>query len=323
MLMLSDIVVVENLSKRYRKEKSREYITALKSVSFKVKRGEIFAIMGPNGAGKTTMLKILSCVIRPDSGDAWVYGYHIIRDRAKAKSASNLIIGGSWIGLHYAYTVRRNLIFFGKLFGLPDNVIGERIKEAIELLDLKDIIDKEAIFLSTGERHRAILAKMLLIRTPVLFLDEPTRSLDPVLANKVRFLLSNLISKEYGITVVMTSHQAVEVETIADRVALLNKGRIIACDTPENLRRRINKLEKLVVRIKGNLRIKPQDVGAEDVKYSEDSIEIICRDSESVIPKLLSLAKANGARVVGIRVERPSLEDVFKELVGGSHGINE
>ena len=315
------MIIADNLTKRFKKEKGKGIIEALKGISFKVRKGEIFAIMGPNGAGKTTLLKILSCVIRPDEGEAWINGYHIIKERSKAKASCNLIIGGSWLGLHYAYTVKENLMFFGRLYGIPKEVLLKRIEFAAELLDLRKILNKEAIFLSTGEMHKAILAKMLLIKTPVLLLDEPTRSLDPVLANKVRAILTNIISKEYKITILMTSHQAVEVETLADRVAFLNKGKIIACDTPSNLKKKIRKLEKISIKLnrvpseKLISKIKKLDI--EKLNLNDELIEIYTRELEYITPNLIELIKKEDLKIVSLSSERISLEDVFKFLVEG------
>jgi len=314
-------IIAQGLSKRFKRGKGKGYINALKEVSFKVKQGEILGVMGPNGAGKTTLLKILACVLRPDSGDAWINGYHIIKDRNMAKASSNLIIGGSWLGLHYSYTVRENLYFFGKLFGVPKRVLEERIEEAIDILEMRNILDKSAVFLSTGEVHKTILAKILLIRTPVLLLDEPTRSLDPVLANKVRALLANVISKKYKMSILMTSHQAIEVETIADRVILLNKGKVIACDDPRNLVRRLGKEEKITIilntSISSSLLQKLKRIGVRDILTGEFKIKIICRDVETVMEKVIQILKSEGIKIRTLTVEKISLEDVFRALTKG------
>jgi len=317
------MVVTEGLTKRFKKEKrKKEYIDALRGISFRISEGEIFGIMGPNGAGKTTLLKILSCVLRPDSGDAWVNGHHVIRDRRMAKASSNLVVGGSWIGLNYAYTVRENLKFFGKLFGIPRGELERRIEEAIRLFYLGDIIDKESLFLSSGQIYKAVLGKILLIRTPVLFLDEPTRSLDPIMANKVRAVMSNTLVREYGITTVITSHQAAEVETLADRVALLKDGQIIACDEPSHLRRMMkDRVESIKIGFTGgNVDSKFFSTlkglgGVIDAGLHDGMVEVTTQDLEDLMPRLLRAFEGEGLRVIHLESTRPSLEDTFRYLV--------
>lgn len=317
------MVVTEGLTKRFKKEKrKKEYVDALRGVSFRVSEGEIFGIMGPNGAGKTTLLKILSCVLRPDSGDAWVNGHHVMKDRRMAKASSNLVVGGSWIGLNYAYTVRENLKFFGKLFGVPKGELEMRIDEAVKLFDLGDIIDKESLFLSSGQIYKAVLSKILLIRTPVLFLDEPTRSLDPIMANKVRAVMSNTLAREYGITIVITSHQAAEVETLADRVALLKDGQIIACDAPSHLRRMMkDRVERVRIGLTGGdlnsrfFSILKSLSGVMDAGFSDGMVEVTALDLEDLMPKLLRTFEGEGLRITHLESARPSLEDAFRYLV--------
>ena len=208
---------------------------ALLGVSFRVEGGEVAALIGANSSGKSTLLRILATLLVPTRGHASVAGHDVERQASQVRAQ---------LGFHSAtdggfcsrLTAHENLNFFAAMNNLFDAEAARRLEELIELMGMHEFIESQVRTLSTGQVHRLGLARAMIHRPSVLLLDEPTRSLDPMAAAEFRRFLKTQLVDRYGTTVLFASHTLAEVEQLADRVILLDKGRLVACDSPQGLR---------------------------------------------------------------------------------------
>src|ERR1700722_3580622 len=208
---------------------------ALLGVSFQVGAGEVACLIGANGSGKSTLLRILATLLVPTRGRVRVAGYDVERQASQVRAQLGFHSATDG-GFYSRLTSRANLNFFAAMNNLFDSEAARRIKELTELMGMAEFIDSQVRTLSTGQVHRLALARAMIHRPSVLLLDEPTRSLDPMAAAEFRRFLKTQVVDRQGTTVVFASHTLAEVEQLADRVILLDKGRLVACDSPRGLR---------------------------------------------------------------------------------------
>src|SRR5437867_8081144 len=226
-------VEVEDLHREFRGKEGT--VLALDGVDLKVREGEVFGVLGPNGAGKTTMIRILSTLLLPSSGSARVMGWDVAKQPEKVRPLISTASGAERAGYDYI-TARGNLWFFSQLYGLPSKLAHERINEFSEMLGLTDYLDRKFYTLSTGYRQRVTVVRAFINDPKVVFLDEPTIGLDVMTALKIReFLVKQ--AKESGRTILLATHNMAEVDAICNRVGIIDKGKILACDTPMALKR--------------------------------------------------------------------------------------
>lgn len=238
---MSEVIVeVKNLRKEF------DGTVAVADVSFEVQRGEIVGVLGANGAGKTTTIQILLGLVTPSSGTVRIFGKDLERDRVEILQRANF--SSAYTNLPYNLRVWENLVIFSKLYGVRDG--REKIDQLLELFEIAHLRNQSSGNLSSGETTRLNLCKALLNDPELLLLDEPTASLDPDFADKVRKLLRR-IQREKQITMIYTSHNMRDVEEVCDRVLFLHKGRIIAKGTPQQLVERFNQksLEEVFIRV--------------------------------------------------------------------------
>lgn len=245
--MAASAIVVENLEKYFPPALSgwRAWLhpvtkptqCALAGVSFEVESGEAVAIVGHNGAGKSTLLRILATLIVPTRGRAMLGGFDVEREGAGARQQLGYHTGGDE-GFYARLTGRQNLDFFAAMNNLSGAYAEQRIGAVTEWMGISDELDRQVRTLSTGMTHRLGLARALLHGPAVLLLDEPTRSLDPLAAAEFRRLLKEDLVRQRGTTLLFASHTLSEVEEVADRMMLLDHGRLIACESPARLRAR-------------------------------------------------------------------------------------
>ena len=221
-----DAIEVRGLTKRFGE------LAAVDGLSFSVRRGEIFGLLGPNGAGKTTTIQMLLGLTTPTSGEARVLGHDVRRDRRRMLERVNF--SSAYISLPTNLTVRQNLSVFARLYGLTGAAARERIRELLELFEVPEARDRKTGALSSGQLTRVNLCKAFLNRPEVLFLDEPTASLDPDIAEKVRTALKR-IQRERQVTMIYTSHNMREMELMCDRVLFLARGRAVTEGTPREV----------------------------------------------------------------------------------------
>lgn len=301
-------------------------IKALDKVSFKVNYGELFCIVGPNGAGKTTLLKILSTILLPDEGTAIVNGFDILEEPNEVKASVTVVPGSWWITLDWSLTVKENLVFWARIFGYSKREAEERVDYVLNLLGLKEYENCYPSTLSSGYRQRAALARGLVIDSPIFLLDEPTVHLDPISAENFReFVRKNLVLK-LGRTVIWTTHILSEAEKIADRIAILNKGKVIVCGTLRELCSKVNldvyevkifdvdalSVENKISSIKKNL---GRNAIVRLIQYRDKTLILkIIGESYSRVEKAIS---SSFSKAVEIKEIKPSLEEAFIHYTGG------
>jgi ABC-2 type transport system ATP-binding protein len=208
---------------------------ALLGISFQVGTGEVVALIGANGSGKSTLLRILATLLVPSHGRASVAGHDVERQASQVRAQLGFHSATDG-GFYSRLTARENLEFFAAMNNLFDAEAARRVDELTELMDMGAFLESQVRTLSTGQVHRLGLARAMIHRPSVLLLDEPTRSLDPIAASEFRRFLKTELVDRHGTTVLFASHTLAEVEQLADRVALLDKGKLVACDSPRGLR---------------------------------------------------------------------------------------
>ena len=217
--------------------KTPKITPAISNITLQIKQGEIFSLIGPNGAGKSTLVKILCCLLYPTNGKAQVAGYDILRDEDKVKSQISLVTEGER-SFYWRLTGRQNLEFFASLYNIPSFNARLRIRELFELLEISEP-DKRFQEYSTGIRQRLAIARSLLNNPRVLFMDEPTKSLDPGNAQRLRIFIKNKLVKEQKMSIFVTTHNLEEAQYLSSRVALIDKGEIKNCGTMEDIKKDI------------------------------------------------------------------------------------
>lgn len=201
---------------------------ALDNISFQVFPGEVFGYLGPNGAGKTTTIKILTGQLRPGSGDAWIFGRHVVKDRQRIKSMIGVVF--EYQNIYERLSAIDNLRFIARLYGAPK----QRVEEVLALVGLQKRAKEPIKKYSNGMKQRLMIARGLLHQPRVLFFDEPTRGLDPNVARGIRSLISKLSAQ--GVTIFLTTHYMEEADRLSDRVAIIDRGKIAALGTPMELK---------------------------------------------------------------------------------------
>ena len=263
LLVAAAAIQVESLSKSFPPARSgwraffqpfeKPTAVALASVSFEVHEGESLAVLGANGAGKSTLLRILATLLVPTGGHASVAGHDTVRKPRDVRRRLGYHAGTDH-GFYARLTARENLLFFGELNALSRSAAARRVSQLAEQFQLTDALDRQVRTLSSGTVQRLSLARALLHQPEVLLLDEPTRSLDAFAAAEFRRFLKSEILRDGQTSLLFVSHTLPEVELLADRVAVLHAGRLLACDTPTALKRKTGSatLEEVFLRLAGH-----------------------------------------------------------------------
>ena len=312
-----------DLTRHFKRGKEKELVVALDHVNLQVEEGEIFGLLGPNGAGKTTLINILTTTLLPTSGAAYVKGMDVVEEAAEIRRYISLVSGGESPG-YGILTARENLWFFSQLHGLPSRVANERIKEFMEKLEFTDYANTKMHKLSTGYKQRLNLARGFISDPDVLFLDEPTLGLDVLSAKQIRSLVKEWVKRDSEKTVLLTTHYMAEAEEMCNRVAMIDQGKILACDTPENLKRGLEAKATLRLEVPSDesgyswLREMPGVLGFSETTHIETgttTLKLLLEDELGIIT-ISDKIKKKGLRVVSMSETRPTLEDVYISLVG-------
>jgi len=318
---------IKKLFQAKKKGMAGQYITALDHATFNVRKGEFFGIVGPNGAGKSTLIKLLSGMFLPDEGTASVNGYDLLRDRYHVRASVSLVGSSSWRALDWALSVKDNLEFVAAVYGLPKEKARQRTEEALKTVGLWDKKNVSPSTLSSGMRQKLALAKGFLFLTPLFLLDEPTVGLDPPSAIAVRSFIKDELNRKLGQTVIITTHYMDEVDLLCERIVFLDKGRIVACDTPENLKNKIrgeDVSELEVVDFTSIMKegiekldqVKGVTISTLDPVIGKTIVRVRSKESGDVLPDLLRIIQENGGIVQYVRDDKPSLDDVFLHITG-------
>jgi ABC-2 type transport system ATP-binding protein len=295
-------IEVKELRKSYGK------IAALKGISFYVKKGEIFGFLGMNGAGKTTTVRILTGVIKPDSGTAKIMGNDIVKDTLKAKERTGVLpeVSNAYPDL----TAWQNLMLIARLYGIKKDVANRRAVQLMKSFGIYDRRNTKVRGFSKGMKQRLMFCMTLISDPDVIFLDEPTSGLDVLSAKMIREKISELAST--GKTVFLTSHNMDEVNTLCDRVAIISKGKLVTVDTPDKIRAKVGGNVAIEVSFDRTVDFPAEfgvkKFGGKYIIYTTSVHETVC--------KVVEFASNTGARIHTIDTRTPTLEDAFLSILG-------
>ncbi len=307
-------IEVQDLRKSY--ARGAEAIRAVDGVSFEVQAGEIFSLLGPNGAGKTTTISILSCLLRPDGGDAQVFGHSVRRDSQSVKAALGVVPQD--IALYDDLSARENLNFWGKMYGLGGAELRQRVDEVIEMIGLSGRQNERIGKYSGGMKRRVNIGVALLHRPRLIYMDEPTVGIDP---QSRRSILDSVVAlKNQGMTVLYTTHYMEEAQELSDHIAIMDQGRIIASGTHAELVRTVGELDRIHLtintesgRVTDAWRAVP---GVKKVMGEDGTLTLLADDSNRVLPRLFETSAALGVRITSVDIQEPNLESVFLHFTG-------
>ena len=306
-----DAIVANELRKRYAE------IQALDGVSFAVREGEVFALLGPNGAGKSTTVRILTTLTKPDSGSATVAGQDVVRHPDRARRALGYVPQDS--GIDREATGRENLMLQGRIYGTRGPELKQRVDELLELVGLADAADRIVRGYSGGMKRRLDIALGLVHRPTVLFLDEPTTGLDPEARVAMWAEVQRLAAQE-SLTILLTTHYLEEADQLADRLAIVSRGRVIVEGTPEELKRGLQG-ELVTVELQNGqagdaVAVVERFEGARETAADGQQVRTRVPNGAQAIPALLSALEGAGIGVASVATSRPSLDDVYLHYTG-------
>jgi len=322
----------EDLTRTYRRKRRRGWFrkqpadaltefTALERVNLEVQTGELFGLLGPNGAGKTTLIKILTTLLAPTAGKAWVDGLDVETQQHALRHRINVVSGGESSG-YGILTVRENIWLFARIYGVPNHLIRERTDRMLEVVGLADKANSRVSHLSTGQRQKMNFCRGFITGPKILFLDEPTLGLDVTAARGIRQFVRQWMKEDPGRTLLLTTHYMAEADELCDRLAIVDRGRVLACDTPANLKRRVQERPNF------ELCLSPGPAGVADVTglpgvhqatraETPTTVELkVSLDEEAAIGGVVQRVATGGSRILILKKVEPTLEDVFIELVG-------
>jgi len=289
---------------------------AVQGVDFQVRSGEIFSLLGPNGAGKSTTISMLSCLLRPTRGDALIMGKSITREPQQVKESLGVVPQD--IALYPDLSARENLMFWGKMYGLRGAALKARVDEVLEIVGLTNNAKGRIERFSGGMKRRINIGAALLHRPEVLILDEPTVGIDP---QSRRSILDNVKElNRQGMTVLYTSHYMEEVAELSDHIAIMDRGKIIAAGTHDELVKIVGEFDRLDLttnqpaeQVVDCWRTVP---GVQSISVNDGVISALVEDSNVVLPDLFEAAAGIGARITSVDIQEPNLESVFIHLTG-------
>ncbi len=307
-------VVAEGLTRKFGS------FVAVDSLSLEINEGEVFGLLGPNGAGKTTTLRMLSCLISPSKGSATIAGYDIHREPLAVRQAVGILTENP--SLYERLTAYENMNFFAEAYGLADaQERHARIRELLEFFALWERRNDKAATFSKGMKQKLAIARAIVHKPAVLFLDEPTSSLDPESAKEIRDLME-MLSQHEKRTILLCTHRLEDAEKLCRRVVIMNRGRRMVVGTPEELREKISGQPVIQIALKAVSRkivAAAEKHGQKAVSVDEQacSLMVTVDDARAATPALVrDIVKADGM-VLSVNVLKPSLEEAYLKLVKG------
>ncbi len=313
-------VRVEGLSRRFGEK------NAVERISFEIRRGEVFGFLGPNGAGKTTTIKMLTTLLPPSSGRATILGHDLTTEGRKIRARIGVVQQQD--SFDQGLNVETSMDIYGLIWGMPKAERRRRIEELIQRFDMKEFRKKPTIDLSAGQRRRLQVAREFIHDMDLLFLDEPTVGLDPIVRRGVLDYLKERVKG--GLTIFFTTHVLEEAEYLCDRIAVINQGRIVEIDTPQNLKRRFGSAKAVEFKLlEGRSHeLEAALAGLDGVVHSAQDestggYRITTSAPETLIPGIYALAGRLQLTVSSIYIAETTLEDAFINLVTDSNQANE
>jgi len=310
---MEEVIVAEGLTRVFNKS-----LVAVDHVDFGVRKGEIFGFLGPNGAGKTTTINMLITVLKSTEGDATVCGFDIKKEASDVRNCIGVV--PQEYTADEDLTGLENILLCADLYGIPRKVSKQRANELLELVELSKFKDKKVETYSGGMRRRLELACGLINRPEVLFLDEPTLGLD-VQTRRATWGYIKRLKEEFGMTLFMTTHYLEEADSLCDRVAIIDQGKIIALDTPDALKESLGgdimtlAIEQKEADVTGLIETTPR---VKEVKKQDNIYRVKVENGEETAPQILSLLMAKGYKVVNLSLTKPTLDEVYLEYTGKS-----
>ena len=308
--MIQKAIQVQNLQKCFGE------FAAVKGVQFEVQKGEIFSLLGPNGAGKSTTISMLSCLLEPSGGEAYVLGHSIRKDAPAVKRAIGVVPQD--IALYGDLSARENLSFWGKMYGLRGDILAKRLAEVLEIIGLtdrqKDRVDK----FSGGMKRRVNVGVALMHKPAVIIMDEPTVGIDP---QSRRHILDNIKElNSQGMTVLYTTHYMEEAQELSDHIAIMDQGKVIACGTHTELVKMVGELDRINLTINSDsekiLAEWQATEGVQKVLAEDGQLTVLAQDSNLILPHLFESATRAKVRITSVDIQEPNLEAVFLHLTG-------
>ncbi len=300
---------------------------ALDDVNLEVQPGELFGLLGSNGAGKSTLIKVLTTLLAPTRGTAAVDGLDVVQQAARLRERINMVSGGETSG-YGILTVRENLWLFSQLYGVPRKEALRRIDRLLAAVGLEEKADTRIAHLSTGLRQKMNFCRGFVTNPKVLFLDEPTLGLDVTAARTIRQFVRDWMSERPERTLLLTTHYLAEADELCDRVAVIHRGQVLACDTPAALKRRVQRYPTF------ELALTPGGPGCNGWHHLDrvpgvqrcltnegaTSVDVrVALHEEAAVGAVVQEVLSGGSRILSLKKVEPTLEDVFIDLVG--HGI--
>jgi ABC-2 type transport system ATP-binding protein len=310
MMKNTEAILVQDLKKRFGE------FEAVKQANFAVQQGEIFSLLGPNGAGKSTTISMLSCLLEPSGGEAFVMGRSV---RGEAQSVKEVIgVVPQEIALYPDLSARENLGFWGKMYGLRGKALTMRIDQVLEIIGLTDRQADRVDTFSGGMKRRVNIGAALLHKPAVIIMDEPTVGIDP---QSRRHILDNVKElNSQGMTVLYTTHYMEEAQELSDHIAIMDQGEVIACGTHAELVKTVGEYDRIDLTINADSEQVLTDWrtldGVHRVSAENGRLTILAENSNKILPCLFESANRANVRITSVEIQEPNLEAVFLHLTG-------
>ena len=308
--MADNAVEVRDLTKAFRD------VVAVAGINFEVKRGEVFSLLGPNGAGKSTAISIISGLLQPDSGDALVMGHSILKESMAARRSLGVV--PQEIALYSDMSARENLEFWGRMYGLSGGELGRRVDEMLSAVGLVERQKGRVGTFSGGMKRRVNIAASLLHKPQVVIMDEPTVGIDPQSRRHILDHVKEL--NRQGMSVLYTTHYMEEAEELSNRIAIMDKGKIIASGTRDELVRMVGEQARIDLTVTGEPGKAAEAwrtiAGVSQTTVAQGRVEVLATDSDAVVPRLFEAAAQSDFRISSVDIQEPNLDTVFLSLTG-------